>query len=56
MVAQLAKNGNDNRHMERQLPDVREQVAAGTVGRTVGPAMVRRLIQWNGNCSTSCWP
>ena len=42
MVAQLAKNGNDNRHMERQLPDVREQVAgAGTVDRTVG-------LRWYG--------
>ena len=54
MVAQLAKNGNDNRHMERQLPDVREQVARWNGGSNSRPAMVRRLIQWNGNCSTSC--
>src|ERR1700733_334530 len=27
MVAQFTKNGNDNRYAERQLPDVREQVA-----------------------------
>lgn len=28
MVAQFAKKGNDNRHVERQLPDVCDQVAA----------------------------
>ena len=28
MVAQFAKNGNDNRHVERQVPDAHYHVAA----------------------------